>query len=445
MKKIEVIFLAIAIPLSLCYAIFMLPLNVPDEGSHFSRAYDISQGNIFTQIDDNGESFSLVLKEIEDDSCTRFESYEDVHKELSKKTNYDEKVKKVCAAQANSPLLYIGTSVAIKTCEILNINIFFALYLGRIFNVIIYLILGYLTIRKIPFGKILMAIYLCMPMMLQQAASCSSDSILNATLIYYISHLIYIVFKEKEINRKDKVILYIFTALISTFKYIYILVAGILFIKAFDKKQDKKEVIKTIIITILIGAICSIGWFIYSTTLTSQSEAFIEYFESENIDTLKQIAYIKENPLHLIVTFAKEYIVYEQGYILEAVGSKLGWLNVNVNIGIIVTYIIILIIVAISEENKYGFSNKSKIWILTIILAISIILKMVMYITWTPVGEGRIWGLQGRYYTPILFLLILCLIKKDTNMKVKNLNKKMITISFVLNTLTLLTIIKNYL
>ena len=355
MKNIEKLFLCIAIPLSLFYAIFILPLNVPDEGVHFSRAYDISQGNIFVKIDENGNSYSTVLKDIEDDSCTRFSCYKDVYKELSKTTNYEEKVTKVCAAQTNSPILYIGTSIAIKICETLNVNIFYALYLGRILNVIIYLIFGYFAIKKIPFGKLLVAISLCMPMMLQQAASCSGDSILNSTLIFYIAHLIYMVFKTDKIERKDKIILYIYTALISMFKYIYILVAGILFIKAFKEKEERKETIKTIVIMILIGAIFGAGWYIYTSGLKTQSEAFLQYFESENINPIQQINFIKENPLKLVITFAKEYVLYEQRYIFEAVGSKLGWLDIEVNMGIICTYIIILLISTIFEENKYEF------------------------------------------------------------------------------------------
>ena len=99
-----------------------------------------------------------------------------------------------------------------------------------------------------------MAVYLSMPMMLQQAASCSADAVLNATLIYYIVHLVYMVFKETQITRKDKIILFVFTALIAMFKYIYILVAGILFIAIFNKKEDKKEILKTVGIMILIGS-----------------------------------------------------------------------------------------------------------------------------------------------------------------------------------------------
>lgn len=442
--KIEKIFLAIAIPLSICFAIFMLPLNVPDEGVHFSRAYDISEGNIFVKRDENGNSYSIILKELEDDSYTRISSYTDLKEELSKDTNYDEETQRVCAAQSNSPILYIGTTIAILICKILNCNIFYAFYLGRIFNIIIYLIFGYLTIRKIPFGKVAMAVYLCMPMMLQQAASCSGDSILNATLIYYIAHIVYIVFKETPITKKDKAILYIFTALIAMFKYIYILIAGILFITIFRKKEEKRELIKTIGIMILIGSIFAIGWFMYTTTLKSVPISFSNYYQEANINTAGQIQYIKENPIQFIITFAKEYLIYGQEYIFGAVGSKLGWLDINVNMGIITAFIVILIISVISEESKFEFTTKSKTWILTILFTITLLLKIVMYITWSPVGSSRVCGLQGRYYTPILFLVLLCLVKKNNNWKVKNLDTKMMLIAFGLNIFTLLGVIKHF-
>lgn len=51
-KIVEKMFLTFAIPMSIAFAIFVLPLHVPDEGSHLLRAYDVSVGNLFTQIDE---------------------------------------------------------------------------------------------------------------------------------------------------------------------------------------------------------------------------------------------------------------------------------------------------------------------------------------------------------------------------------------------------------
>lgn len=443
-NKIEKLFVAFAIPISIGYAIFVLPLNVPDEGTHIIKAYDMSIGNIFTQIDEQGNSYSVILKQLENFSHIRIQNYQNVLNEIAQATNYDEEVRTVCAAQGNSPFLYIGTTIALKICKLFNINIIIAIYIARLFNIIIFLIFGYLSIKKIPFGKLLMAVYLCMPMMLQQAASCSADVILNATLIYYIVHLIYMTFKETEITKKDKIILYILTALIAMFKYVYILVAGILFISVFNKKETKKDKIKTIAIMILIGSIFAIGWFAFTTRYKSSPEAFIEYNKTANVDQSRQISFIKENPIKFLKTFVKEFTIYGTEYIFGAVGSKLGWLNVNIETGIILIYIMILIFSAISEKTEHEFSNKSKLWIITIILAISALLKITMYIIFTPVGLERICGVQGRYYTPILFLAIMCLMKKNNYWKIKNVNEKMMIIAFLLNILTLITVFKTY-
>lgn len=442
---IEKTFLAFAIPLAIGYAIFIMPLNVPDEGSHIIRAYDISLGNIFTRIDDEGNSYSTIIKEIENYSYNRVKNYQDVYNEISKTTDYKEQVNTACAAQGNSPILYIGSSLSIMVCRIFNLNIFLAIYAGRLLNVVIFLTLGYLTIKIIPFGKIMMSLYLCMPMMLQQAGSCSSDAILNATLIYYIAYLLYAVFKKTQLTKKDKIILFTLTALVAMFKYIYILVAGILFITIFSKREERKQNLKTIAIMILIGSIFAIGWFIITSKLKSAPGPFIEYYKTANVDSAKQIEFVKENPLKFVKTFAKEFMIYGPEYIFGAVGSQLGWLNINPNMGIIVGYILLLVIAAISEESEYEITPKAKVWIITLILVISALLKMVMYITWTPVGMDRICGVQGRYYTPILFLAIMCLIKKNNNWKVKNLNEKTMTIAFILNVFTLLTVVNSYL
>lgn len=444
-NSIEKIFISVAIPISIGYAIFVLPFNVPDEGTHILKAYDITQGNIFTKIDENGDSSCTVAKELDNYSYLRIQDYKTLFEELKKDTNYSEKIQKVSSAQGYSPILYIGTAIGIKLSEMFNLNIFLGIYFGRLLNIIIFLIFGYFSIKKIPFGKVILAVSLCMPMLLQQAASCSADAILNSTLIYYIVHLIYMTYKETDITKKDKIILYVLTALIAMFKYIYIILAGILFITIFNKKEKRKDNIKTIIILILIGSIFSIGWFIYSSKYHTIPEAFKDYYESANINSGKQLEYMKGNMLNFGITFIKEYLVYGADYIFQAVGSNLGWLNVNINMGIIVLYIIILMISAISEENKYQFSKTAKIWIILLVLAISAILNVFMYITFTPVGLKRICGVQGRYYTPILFLIFLCIIKKDNNWKIKNINEKMMIMSFILNIATLINIIIKYL
>lgn len=442
--RVEKVFLGFAIPIAIGYGIFMLPFNVPDEGTHFNKAYDLSLGNIAIKVDENKESRITILSELENYSSKRIPTYQSVLNELSKETNYNEKEQIISAAQGYSPFLYVGDVVGIIIIRALHLNIFYGLYVGRMINIIICLILGYFAIKKIPIGKIMLSIYLCMPMMMQQTASCSCDAILNAVLVFFICHLLYMVFKKDALNKRDKIELYVLTAFVAMFKYVYILLAGIVFIALITKKEERKDYIKTIAIMILIGSVFLIGWYLYSGRNTAVPEVFKEYYKITNINPEQQVEFIKSNPMKAVIIFFGEYVRYGIDYIYGAVGSQLGWLDINVNQLIIFTYLLILVIATISEKSEFELSTISKVWILAIIFAISALVNITMLIDWTPVGMNRICGVQGRYFTPILLLPLLCLIKKDSNWKVNNLNQKMIIISSVLNICTLIQVVYNY-
>lgn len=156
------------------------------------------------------------------------------------------------------------------------------------------------------------------------------------------------------------------------------------------------------------------------------------------------MVYVKNHFFETIFVFAKEYYTKGWDYLLESVGSRLAWLNIHVNTGAIVTYIIILIFACISEESKFEFSKKAKLWICSIIFVISLMVFGTMYITFTMVGLDSILGIQGRYFTPILILLYLCLVKKNNHLKIENRLEKFMIISFIINIIALARVVAWY-
>ena len=54
--KLEIYFLIFMIPIGIMYQIFLMPNYVPDELMHMYKSYDVSQGNIITKIDKDGDS-----------------------------------------------------------------------------------------------------------------------------------------------------------------------------------------------------------------------------------------------------------------------------------------------------------------------------------------------------------------------------------------------------
>lgn len=180
-----------------------------------------------TKIDENGNSLITVPKGLTSFNHTQIRTYKDLI-ELSKvKTNYVDTEAVVSTAQGNCFIMYIFSGFAFFAARALNINIIYGIFLGRILNFIFFLILSYLAIKKIPFGKLIYAVYMLMPMNLQQVASISPDAFINAILLYYIAFSIYMIFKKDKLNKKEIILYVLLTAIAGIVKMVYVLLAGV--------------------------------------------------------------------------------------------------------------------------------------------------------------------------------------------------------------------------
>lgn len=443
-KKIERIFLNIAIPLGLLFLVSMIPGHVPDETTHFIKAYDVSQGHIITPIDENGNSSIEVPKELSDYNYTNVLTYKDLVELAEDNTNYQETEEVVSTAQGYSFIMYIFSGIAFFIVRVLNMSIIWGIILGRIFNFIFFLILAYLAIKKIPFGKLVYAVYMLMPMNLQQVTSISADAFINSILFYYIAFSIYMIFKKEKLNKKEIISYIILTAIAGIVKMVYVLIAGVGFLIVKRKDLKAKNKVLIIALTILIGGAFTLGALFMSGRYTSTTVATDKYAEEFNVDSGKQLEQIIENPEHVIEALKTDWFNGQKEYIFMAIGSQLGWLEMRPSEIIILAYLILLIIAAVSEKNSEQFDVKSKIWLILISIGIVLLVEYAMYTTFTPVGAEFIGGVQGRYYIPIYILLLLCLAKKDNYFKIKNSEYKLLSIAGVLNICVLIEIIQYF-
>ncbi len=432
-KKIENIFLNIAIPIGILFMFLMIPGHVPDETTHCIKAYDVSMGHIFTPIDESGNSEISVPKGLAEYNHTNLRNYQDLVNLAKVKTNYNDTEKIVSTAQGNFFIMYIFSAIGFLVARIFNIGIIYGIILGRMFNFIFFLIIGYLAIKKIPFGKIVFASYMIMPMNMQQVTSISADAFINTILLYYVAYSIYMIFKKEKLIKKEIAIYIVLTAIAGIVKMVYILIAGVGFLIVKRKDMTNKNKILTITLTIVIGGIFTIGTLIFSTRYTSTTEATIKYKEEFNVDSGKQINEMIHNPKHTIKAFINDWYDMGKHYIYMSIGSELGWLEIKPSETVITLYLIVLIIAVMSEKNENEFTWKNKIWLVLITTGVIILVEIAMYTGFTPIGAEFIGGIQGRYYIPVYILLLLCLSKKDNYVKINNIENKIMILSGALN------------
>ena len=414
-NKIEIIAISIIIPIGMLYWILMMPSQVPDELAHLWRAYELTDGKFISDLNEPTQ----VPADLVNDIKPYVEKYDQMIESINKKTDYSNYVEVNNTAKTYPAFLYIFPAIGFGIGRIFNINIIISAYIAKLLNYIVFLVAAYFSIKMIPFGKLAVVAILFMPMMLHQATSTSADAMVNIIVLFYIAYSTMLLLKKDKINKFEEVILVILSIIISVAKYVYlpiILIPGMLL---FSKKLSKKN--KAILIPSIFGL--SIIFFIACYLFSGKYEnAYESYFSENNINSGEQIINIIKQPIKYLKTINHTTSEKGEELLYEAVGYRLGWLEITVKQKVITSYIIMLILSSLFEKNEISFSRKQKIVIWIAIISIILLIYTGLYITWTTVGLDIINGMQGRYFIPVVLLILLSISMKNNYIKIKNIN-----------------------
>lgn len=418
-EKIEKIFLSILIPIGMLYLVLMVPYYVPDEAPHVIRAYEIYHGEFISNLNDEGNhraKIPLALKEL---NLANLNNYQTLNEQMQKQTDYSQKDEVYTEAQGYPGILYMFSGLGMLIGEIFNLNIVLAMYLARIFNYIFFLILAYFSIKKIPFGKMLLSVYLLMPMVLQQAASVSPDSVINSVEIFFISYILYLTFKAEKIQKKEIIFIFGASAFLAVSKVVYLPIVFLLLLINQNKKITKKQKLIIIIGSITIAIILGASWYLFQTRYHDERQYVLE----RNINSTEQIKNILSQPLQYLKTLGNTLEKMGTTYTLDMVGLNLGWQDIQTPIATTILALFLIIISGWFEKHEVSLNKKQKIWTLLIVIGTILLVFTALYIAWTEVGAGIVVGVQGRYFIPVAILIFLCLCMRENHVKIKNIKE----------------------
>ena len=435
-NKIEKMFLNFVIPIGILYITFMLPTYTPDACPHIWKAYEISEGKFFTEFDENGESktnIPEVLSIYKETVLTKYNVLEEAYYN-NDSHNYNKTVQVDSPAKGYLFIFYLGYSIAFFVARTFGLNIFFAIYFAKITNFIVFLFLAYWSIKKIPFGKILLSVYFMIPMMMHQATAVSVDSIMNAIIILFISYTLFLAFKKEGLKKKEKIIYLILTALIGVVKVPYIPLIAISFIITKRRKELSKK--EKIVFGMLVISIC-LGTFLIFSKINSQytNQYYQSFLEENGVNSKEQKYAIITNPIKYLGTLYNNFIVNSDYYLFSSIGDYMGWLSIKAPAYYSICYIILLILSAFAENNKEVLKIDEKIGIISLTIIMYVLVITGLYLEWTKVGANVVAGVQGRYFLPIAILPLLALCKKNNYIKIKNINIIIPLCAFLINIL----------
>ena len=413
--RIEKIFVAIAIPIGMAYLIFLIPTYAPDENAHIYRSYEISEGILVTQSNEENLIKSNIPKFFVDNNHLTLKKYSDLNEALKQETDYNEKIEIDAPASSYFLTLYFPNSLMFSLGRVFNINGIIVLYLARMVNFIIFLICGYYTIKLMPFGKLLMMTYLLIPMVVHQAISLSADSITNTITLLFIAYTLNLYYREN-INRKNKIIYILLAVLVAIHKTAYLPIVLISLIFLNRKDKPKKQQIKFIAIVIILSIIAGIAWMALSSTGEKAQDI---YLITNNVNSSEQVKYIIQHPFNYLKVLVKTMIVNCGNYYLWFMGCSMGWMDIGIRRLYLHLYFILLICSPFLEKHDKELDIKSKIIFLLVAIMVFVLILTALYIGHSGVGTDIIKGVQGRYFIPIVILVLLCLCRKNKNINIK--------------------------
>ncbi len=209
----------VAFVIILCFGIitsFIVPIcDVSDETEHLARVELTSRGIIIPHWtgEDLGVNRSYNVstshKSVVYNRGTGFESIEalnDLTDSLGKtvfNTPYDtQKIDYtpaliVSAFEQNPFYGYLPQAIGMDIAKLLDLNVIWMLWLGRIFNLLLYAGLISLAVKKTPVLKMPLLAVSCIPISIYQAASLSIDSMIIGLAILAVAYFLYL-YKAEE-------------------------------------------------------------------------------------------------------------------------------------------------------------------------------------------------------------------------------------------------------
>ena len=409
----EKLFLYTVPIICLLFLVIMPMYRGHDENRHMLRIYEISEGHLLTEVHD--DVVGTPLPKVVIDGTGKYwreeMTYNDILDLKDVEIDYDDaKITSMDTVAIYSPVQYIPQAIGMVFSRLISDNLLLMLYMARLFNLIVCIVLLYFTIKLIPFGKLLVYLISLLPLSIEAFSTMSPDGITISLSMLLIAYILNIIFKpERVVQKKDIAIISVISVIIALCKIVYVpLVAAILLIPT-SKFKSKKSKVLTSVFVIGISLAVNLIWFKISTNYLA--------IVSEGSSTDK-IINVLTSPIDYFRMLLYTINYNGSTYMERLFGSVLA-MGEFVKLYFIVPFVFSMFFLfegATNKELNNKFSKFQNIVIFLIALVVVGLVFTSLYVQFTDESSMTISGVQGRYFIPILLLVGLLL----GNLKIYN-------------------------
>jgi len=420
-KKIVVEYVLIATIFGSFFAVYTPIHQTSDEWVHFLKSQDVAQGNFITPKHEGNVGY-FVSQKILDTYLHPVPRNEKINPDVVDYVKQfsirpDMKNQQLFEPQATTAVYtvipYIPQAIGIKLAMIADTNIWTANILGRLVNLLAFVMMSAYALYKMPIMRRTFMFFMLAPIIMFHAASLSADAVLMGSSFIFIALVMRLWFNE-DFKKSEFVAMAVSGIVMTLCKFTYWPLLLLMLCTRVSKYGMKKNYwLFNIGITGAAGLLVA-GWNIFVMKYVGDG------LNSGNVSATGQISYMLNHPLEALKVFIRSF---DHG--LDEwfeMYNTFGFLSTPLK-GILYLYPIVFVLIAIMDQ-KEGIPKLDwmKKWGLRF-CSISVILLVMLsiYMTWTTVGFPYVVGIQGRYFIPIIPLILL-LIQQHFKIKVEKPN-----------------------
>lgn len=380
-------------------SLFIQPIfNIPDEGTHYARAEMVSRGVFFVDYHEKShETIQATYDLMNEEKKVYTES-----KVQGLKINQDVALIEHVAS-SNLFISYIPQAMGIFIAKILNLDLIWSMWLGRFLNLVCYSMLVGVSLKLAGNLQFPLFFVATLPMSIQQAASLSPDAMINGGVFLLVGYFIYL-YRKEVISWKNLMLFFILGLLVIMSKVTNVFFGGLILLLPLKKNWTVSKSILIKMFFIVTFVVCSAAFYIYTTQFPIPDVHKV-YFDSAGVNSSGQIHYILTHMLEWMHNFGSSLI--ENCFTYISMLNNYGSLNYGYSISTIV--MLVMFGKICFEQEGLGLSSLNKSLLALMIIGNYCFICLALYITWTPVGSSNIVGVQGRYFIPLIAVLILLL------------------------------------
>jgi uncharacterized membrane protein len=414
------VFSLLALTIGLIFIFSLAPLSGTDEFTHFPRVYQISDGTLWERKLPGDQFGGYLPKNINN----MVNDYRNLSREstgsqylfdtqkLNKEYGLTRSVgqKKVQSIFTSTvtypPWAYAPSIIGVLLAKILHLPLIWYVYLGRISSLLAWIILTAVAIKFMPSGKWYLVTVALLPTSLTQAATISSDGLVNGISWLIIAITLAVLAKKVDLRWNLLIAITILMIYLSVIKDSYWLIALFPIIVPIRYFETKWQAIAWKGMGLVSVALAG-GWFVFETTKKA-SDVVLVPTVGVDVNTKAQIHYL----LHHLLAFTMRALwqPFTKSFDTIYIGIIGIYTNRLIYSSLLVIVLLIFALYWGLERTKPipDLINKRLVLCIaavTIVIGTYLLIAVSFYLADTSVGSAEVNGMYGRYFLPLLPLL----------------------------------------